>query len=59
MLLYIKYIYFNVIKKFKSNFLKKKKFLKKLNRTGMGNSHTRPTPFNFLNGTGMRIIFNK
>ena len=22
-------------------------------------SHTRPAPFNFLNGTGMRIVFNK
>ena len=25
----------------------------------MGISHTRPAPFNFLNGTGMRIVFNK
>ena len=25
----------------------------------MENSHTRPTPFNFLNGTRMRIVFNK
>ena len=26
---------------------------------GLGISHTRPAPFNFLNGTGMRIIFYK
>ena len=26
---------------------------------GMGNSHTRPAPFNFLNRTGMGIVFNK
>ena len=26
---------------------------------GMGIYHTRPTPFNFLNGTGMRIVSNK
>ena len=25
----------------------------------MGNSHIHPAPFNFLNGTGMRIILNK
>ena len=24
-----------------------------------GISHTRPAPFNFLNGTGMGIVFNK
>ena len=47
---------FNVIKKFKSNFLKKKV---KRGGAGMKNSHTRPAPFNFLNGTGMRIVFNK
>ena len=26
---------------------------------GLGISHTRPAPFNFLNGTGMGIIFYK
>ena len=26
---------------------------------GLGISHTRPAPFNFLNGTGMRIDFAK
>ena len=26
---------------------------------GLGISHTRPAPFNFLNGTGMGIIFDK
>ena len=25
----------------------------------MKNSHARPAPFNFLNGTGMGIVFNK
>ena len=36
----------------------------KWGEAGTGNSHTRPVPsrpapFNFLNGTGMRIVFNK
>ena len=35
-LLFIKYIYFNVIKKFKSNFLFLKKKKKKLNGMGRG-----------------------
>ena len=26
---------------------------------GMGIYHTCPTPFNFLNGTGMRFVLNK
>ena len=28
-------------------------------RTSMRISHTRPAPFNILNGTGMGIVFNK
>ena len=32
---------------------------RKLNRAGMGIYHTRPVPFNFLNGTGMRFVLNK
>ena len=62
-LLFIKYIYFNAIKKIKSNLNKNNKIIKKseMGRGGYGKFPylPRPTLFNFLNGTRMRIFFNK
>ena len=51
------------LNKFKKNFKKKLKILKKklkeLSGVGTGNSHTYPIPFNFFNETRIRIILNK